>query len=303
MRAVLASACCFVALTVAVLAQEQAAPSMEQALELVQAEDWTRAAEVLDAITAREPENGRAWYELGNVRFNLERYEKTILAWTRADELGFAPQATRFGLARAHALAGHADEAFDWLGRALDAGFAQTQGLRDEPALSDLRDDPRFPQAVERAEQNAHPCRHDPRFKEFDFWIGEWDVVDPQGNAVGRNSIRRQIDGCMLLESWTGNGGSVGQSINYVDPGSGQWVQIWVDGRGGLISVSGGLEDGSMCLTGEHVRPRGTGQPFRGTWTPLPDGRVRQHLEQSGDGGETWYTWFDGYYVRREAGD
>ena len=37
-------------------------------------------------------------------------------------------------------------------------------------------------------------------------------------------------------------------------------------------------------------------QPFRGTWTPLEDGVVRQHFEQSGDDGATWTTWFDGYY-------
>jgi len=32
----------------------------------------------------------------------------------------------------------------------------------------------------------------------------------------------------------------------------------------------------------------------------LPDGRVRQFFEQSTDGGETWTTWFEGFYTRKE---
>jgi hypothetical protein len=40
--------------------------------------------------------------------------------------------------------------------------------------------------------------------------------------------------------------------------------------------------------------------PFRGLWTPLPDGRVRQFFEQSNDGGETWVPWFEGFYTRKD---
>jgi hypothetical protein len=40
----------------------------------------------------------------------------------------------------------------------------------------------------------------------------------------------------------------------------------------------------------------GHDRPFRGTWTPMEDGVVRQHFEESSNGGQTWTTWFDGYY-------
>ena len=30
----------------------------------------------------------------------------------------------------------------------------------------------------------------------------------------------------------------------------------------------------------------------------MPDGRVHQFIEHSADGGKTWKTYFDGYYVR-----
>jgi hypothetical protein len=38
------------------------------------------------------------------------------------------------------------------------------------------------------------------------------------------------------------------------------------------------------------------------TWTPQPDGRVRQFWETSSDGGQTWNAAFDGLYVRAKRG-
>jgi len=46
----------------------------------------------------------------------------------------------------------------------------------------------------------------------------------------------------------------------------------------------------------------GVTAPFRGLWTPQPDGRVRQFFEQSDDGGKTWKPWFEGFYTRVGAG-
>jgi hypothetical protein len=57
-----------------------------------------------------------------------------------------------------------------------------------------------------------------------------------------------------------------------------------------------------MRLVGQ-IRNVGGGAtaPFRGLWTLLPDGRVRQFFEQSNDDGKTWVTWFDGYYTRKSS--
>ena len=37
-------------------------------------------------------------------------------------------------------------------------------------------------------------------------------------------------------------------------------------------------------------------EAFRGTWTVLEDGRVRQLFQEFNIGTNTWQTWFDGYY-------
>jgi hypothetical protein len=148
----------------------------------------------------------------------------------------------------------------------------------------------------------SFPCEEDDRFAAFDFWVGEWDVHDASGTYQGSNVISREQRGCVLVENWTGAGGSTGMSINYLDTKSDKWVQFWIAGAGYHIDIRGGMTDDGMLLTGIiHTITNGTTTPFRGLWTALPDGRVRQFFEISSDGGETWATWFEGFYTRKST--
>ena len=52
---------------------------------------------------------------------------------------------------------------------------------------------------------------------DFDFWIGEWDVFDPQGAQVGTNDITDMYGNGMLHEHWHGRGGVEGRSVNAYD--------------------------------------------------------------------------------------
>ena len=105
----------------------------------------------------------------------------------------------------------------------------------------------------------------------------------------------------MLSEHWTSPGGT-GSSINYVDKITDEWVQVWNSQAGAQINIRGGLTEDGMLLTGTiHYVSNGTTAPFRGLWTPLPDGRVRQYFEQSNDDGQTWAPWFEGFYTRKSG--
>ncbi len=148
----------------------------------------------------------------------------------------------------------------------------------------------------------ATPCESDERFRAFDFWIGEWEVRGADGTLQGENTISVEERGCVLLERWRGLQGSTGMSINYLDTMTDEWVQIWRAASGYEINIRGGMTGDGMLLRGT-IHYIGTGQtaPFRGLWTPLPDGRVRQFFEQSSDDGETWQPWFEGFYARKTA--
>lgn len=137
--------------------------------------------------------------------------------------------------------------------------------------------------------------------RQFDFWIGEWDVIGRTGNPAGTNRIRAVHGGCALQEEWSGNGGFSGTSLNAFDASTGRWHQTWIGSDGVLLQLDGGMKDGSMELTGTTAGANGSKTLHRIRWTPLggPQPRVRQLWESSTDGGRTWSVAFDGTYSRK----
>lgn len=60
-------------------------------------------------------------------------------------------------------------------------------------------------------------------FRQFDFWLGQWDVFNPAGQKIGTNSITSIDGGCVLLESWTSARGGTGHSFNFYEPATKRW--------------------------------------------------------------------------------
>lgn len=181
-------------------------------------------------------------------------------------------------------------------------GFSAIGFLLSDPDLASLSGYPPFDELAAQMEVQAYPCEHQDGFSDFDFWVGEWDVHVASGQFAGSNVITREQRGCVLVENWSSASGSSGSSINYLDKTTDEWVQLWTDSNGGQIHIRGGLTEDGMLLEGTiHTVANGVTLPFRGLWTPLEDGRVRQFFEQSNDNGESWVPWFEGFYSRKES--
>lgn len=135
--------------------------------------------------------------------------------------------------------------------------------------------------------------------RQFDFWIGEWNVTNPAGKAVGQSRIESVAGQAALLENWTGAGGGDGKSLNTYNRAKKQWQQFWVGTGGGVLELAGGIVNGNRVLVGEH-KTRAGQMTEKITWTPNPDGTVRQHWEQSTDGGKIWTDAFDGLYRKKQ---
>lgn len=138
----------------------------------------------------------------------------------------------------------------------------------------------------------AAPERH-----QFDFWLGNWRVVDAANVFQGTNNVTSEFDGCVVQEHWKGAEGGRGSSFNTYLPGRNVWQQTWVDSHGLTLLLQGGLHEKSMILSGTRIGKKG---PItdRVTWTPLPDGRVRQHWQENANDGKGWQDVFDGYYSK-----
>jgi hypothetical protein len=142
------------------------------------------------------------------------------------------------------------------------------------------------------------PCSA-PEYRQFDFWLGDWDVTTPDGKPAGRNTVTRPLGDCVLQEHWRGAGGTSGESYNLYDASSGRWHQRWVDGHGMLLLLDGGLVNGAMVLSGGDRNVGGKTTRDRITWRPEGDA-VHQIWEQSTDSGKTWSVVFHGIYRPRK---
>ncbi len=132
----------------------------------------------------------------------------------------------------------------------------------------------------------------------FDFWLGEWKVRTPDAKLVGFNRIEREYGGCVVHERYKTDRGYSGESLNIYDASRKVWHQTWVDTAGTLLLLEGGIREGTMVLEGQTTGADAQLTKHRISWTPNPDGSVRQLWESTDAKGE-WSITFDGLYTRK----
>lgn len=152
--------------------------------------------------------------------------------------------------------------------------------------------------------QNAaspKPCTIEgSKHRQFDFWVGDWDVK-VGGKQAGTNEVKLILGDCVVFENWTGAGGMNGKSFNFFNRNTGKWNQTWVDDRGGALEFQGELIDGAMRFRGETRDAKGALIMQKLSFFPLAEKQVRQLWESSTDDGKTWSTVFDGIYIRKSG--
>lgn len=95
-----------------------------------------------------------------------------------------------------------------------------------------------------------------PETRQFDFWVGDWDVsLSGTEVLVGESTISMEDEGCDLIESWRPFVGAHGHSINAYDPHDRLWHQTWVDATGQTTNSSGTFDGGAMRLNNNSPPP------------------------------------------------
>ena len=270
--------------------------------DLYQAERWAEALEAYTAVVAGNPDDGLSWLRLAASARKTGRYDVALNALSKADDLEFAPLQVNMERARLKVLSDDAEGAVADLQAVAAGGFTAVGFITNDPVLGTLAGNAAFDSLIAEMSVAAYPCEHDEAFSAFDFWIGEWEVHGAGGTYAGSNVIERAERGCVLIENWSSASGGSGMSINYLDKASGEWVQVWNDASGSQINIRGGMTEEGMLLVGTiHYVSSDSTLPFRGLWTLLPDGRVRQFFETSADDGASWTSWFEGFYTRKSV--
>ncbi len=274
--------------------QAQAAPQATTqataAATLFNKRDWKGAAAAFEAMVAEAPRHAEAWFGLGQCRHNLGEYDAAVEAFARALDSGYKPEPIHYHTARALAAKGDRAGAVAALERLGATGARYYQALSTEKDFDSLRADPAFRAIWEPMK----PCSA-PHYRDFDFWLGEWRVINSRTGAEATSSVTSGLGGCVVREEYA-QGDFAGSSLSFHDAVADRWHQTWVDSNGASLRLSGLLSaEGEMVLRTEQ----GVNPAHRIAWTPLADGRVRQLWQTSRDGGEEWTVVFDGVYLPR----
>ena len=137
-----------------------------------------------------------------------------------------------------------------------------------------------------------------PQYRQFDFWVGEWQVSNEQNSNVSQSKTSLINDGCGIFEEYTTKTGYQGKSLNIYDTTTQHWHQTWIDNSGTLLQLDGKFEQGKMTLSGMAFDKDGREVLNKIVWTPNTDGTVHQQWLVSNDQGKKWQSVFDGLYKK-----
>ncbi len=140
-----------------------------------------------------------------------------------------------------------------------------------------------------------------PESKQLDFWLGEWELSYVEDGKPGksRNRITKTLDGCAVLEEFTGAPGTKldGRSHSTYDRLTKRWKQTWVDNTASYLDFVGGVQDGRMVLAREMQRDGKTiGQ--RMVFQDVQRDSLQWLWQRSDDGGKSWTTQWEIDYRR-----
>jgi hypothetical protein len=150
------------------------------------------------------------------------------------------------------------------------------------------------------------PCSG-PQFRQFDFWIGEWDVFGKSGQKAGDSKISLILDSCIILEEWISANIQqglryAGKSFNTWNAASKEWQQTWVDNTGNTTAYTHGKFEDKKIIFNTDPFPfsKDTIAVRRLTFFNMGNDKVRQLGEITKDKGTTWVTEYDLEYRRKK---
>ena len=271
-----------------------------RAESLFAAKDYAGAAIAFQSLTRTRPNQPRYWTRLGTSLQLAGRPDDAVSAYRKAIGIAIAPVAM-YNLAAVFAARGQKDSAFHWLDQLVTtASYSNDKAVSADQDFASLRSDPRFNPLLERMRAVLRPCLTRKESRMFDFWVGDWDVKNPQGQPAGQSSVQLLLEGCALYENWTDGQGGGGKSLNSYNTDTKQWQQFWTDQYGRVTEYrESEWINGSLRYTAKQIMPQGPAL-LHMTFTPLNPDLVRQFGEMSADGGKTWVPTFDLYYHRKK---
>ena len=141
--------------------------------------------------------------------------------------------------------------------------------------------------------------------------VGAWDVAmtarmapdQPWEESNGSCTYEMILDGSALLQKFEGSMGGMpfsGESLMCFNRETKKWQVTWIDNMACMLSIyEGKMKDGQMVVSGEDMW-QGIKFLSRNTTFNITDTRFEWTMENSMDGGKTWYESMKSVYTKKK---
>ncbi len=145
-----------------------------------------------------------------------------------------------------------------------------------------------------------NPCSSK-EYKQFDFWIGNWNVYDGKGKLIGVNNIVKMPNACTIQENWTSKTSkNRGTSYNYYNNKDNSWNQVWIDNSGFSLILKGKFDNEKMILQSDVIKSKKVSYRNQIIWKKKKDNSVVQIWNYINDEGKVIKEVFKGVYKKKE---
>ncbi len=264
--------------------------------------DWNKAQSLFQSMTDDNPKSGYAWSRLGETYRHLNQPQQALAAFEKAHANGFLPFITLARMASTHAALGEKQAAITELQQIADKQLPFGKMFDGNRDFDGLLGDADFTRVKKTIQASTNPCKYDdsvPQFRQFDFWVGDWDVF-AGSMQTGTSHVERILGDCVIFENWTDRFGSQGKSFNKYNQRLKRWEQYWVDENGATAFFYGNMEGKDLVYLSDVTQADGSKAQRKLIFYDLGPEKVRQFSQISSDGGKTWNTEYDFTYVRRK---
>lgn len=153
-----------------------------------------------------------------------------------------------------------------------------------------------------KAQSDTTPCSL-PESKQFDFWLGEWNLSwkDTDGRELnGTNKINKILDGCVVQENFeTADGTFKGTSVSLYNQRLKKWQQTWVDNAGAYLDFTGEFSNDRMELSRDGKDKNGKPIQLRMIFYNITNNEFDWNWEKTDDNGTNWKVLWKIHYKRK----
>ena len=114
-----------------------------------------------------------------------------------------------------------------------------------------------FPAAQPSASAAETPAATDPENRQFDFWLGDWAITDPNGSSEASSRVSLALGQYLVVENWDDGRSHKGENLFAYSADDKTWHGMFADNQGRVHVFTGKVSGGLAEFYGPSRGPAG----------------------------------------------